>query len=144
MDMDDLYTAKDPVTILDDGSFIGVDSKISKRFFKGKGFLKVYAPWCGHCQAKVNCINRLAKIMPEHGVTVYVINAEDNPVFQRHFKDRVRGFPTFLEVSDKGKIGDQMTTKSGDPVYSVPDIIASLCGNDDKICKYSKQFADCS
>jgi thiol-disulfide isomerase/thioredoxin len=133
-----LYSAKDPVTILDDASFIGEDCRIQH----GRdGILKVYAPWCVHCQGKIKCINSLAEILPEYGLTVYVINAEDNSIFREHFK--IQGFPTFLRVK-KGKIGDVLRNKAGEQVYTVPDIIAALCGNDPRICKYTRSMEDCT
>lgn len=142
----DLYTDEDPVTILDDDSFVGKNCKIRKDTFKTHGFLKAYAPWCGHCQAKVDCIKRLGKVLKDYDVTVYVINAEReaNPLFNDHFGDRVRGFPTFLEVDGRGNIGEVMRTKDGEQVYSVPSIIAALCGNDTRICQYAEIMKDCS
>lgn len=139
---EDLYSDSDPVTILDDGSFIGKKCKIKTGIFQTHGILKAYAPWCGHCQAKVTCVNKLAEILPEFGVTVYVINADDNPMFAEHFQ--VRGFPTFLQVDGQGYIGDVLRNKNGEPVYSVPDIIAALCGNDPRICKYADSMKNCS
>ena len=143
-DVKDLYNNNDPVTVLNDGSFIGKNCRIRKDEFLGHGFLKAYAPWCGHCQGKVKCINQLAEILPEFGVAVYVINADDNPMFAEHFREKVRGFPTFLHVNESGHIGDVMKTKDGAQVYSVPDIIASLCGNDARVCQYAEIMKDCS
>jgi thiol-disulfide isomerase/thioredoxin len=140
----DLYGPNDPVTVLHDGCFIGTNLRIKKKCFLEHGLIKVYAPWCGHCQAKVKCMNKLAGILEEYGVTVYVINADNNPIFHGHFKDRIRGFPTFLEVSDRGTIGQPMTDKDGEQAYTVPAIISSLCGNDKRICQYMDSMGDCS
>lgn len=141
---DDLYDPNnDPVIVLDDGSFIGKNHKIRKNVFQGKGILKAYAPWCGHCKAKVKCMKRLGEILPEFDVQVYVINVDNNPVFQEHFKDKVRGYPTFLYVDDSGNIGDVIRDADGNQVYSVPSILAALCGNDPRICAQQDNMKDC-
>lgn len=135
MNTQDLYSHNDPVIVLDDGSFIGKQCKIRSSTLQSHGFIKAYAPWCGHCQAKVSCINKLASILKEYGVSVYVINAEANPMFAEHFRDSVTAFPTFLEVNNKGVIGEPLLDKNGEQVYTIPGIISSLCGNDAQICK---------
>lgn len=142
MDTQDLYSHDDPVIVLDDGSFIGKQCKIRKQFFQSHGFIKAYAPWCGHCQAKVNCMKKLSSILKEYGVSVYVINADNNPMFAEHFRDRVTAFPTFLSVNDKGVIGTPLLDKKGEQVYTIPGIISSLCGNNSQICKI-KGLNDC-
>jgi len=142
-DEEDLYNPNsDPVIVLDDGSFIGT-MKIRKLAFQGKGILKAYAPWCGHCKSKVSCVNRLAEILPEFDVHVYVINVDANPMFKQHFKYKVIGYPTFLYVDDNGNIGDVIRDANGDQVYSVPGIIGALCGNDPRICAQQDKVKDC-
>jgi len=142
--MSDLYNEKDPVTVLDDSSFIGSNCRIKKNIFDNHGFLKAYAPWCGHCKSKVKCIKKLSRILKEYGVTAYVINADNNPIFKEHFGDKIKGFPTFLRVDDSGNIGEVMTTKDGEQVHTIPGIISSLCANDTRICQYAEIMEDCN
>ena len=138
-----LYKKKDPVQILDDGSFIGPDSHIIPELFNGPGLLKVYAPWCIHCQAKVKCLNLLAGYLHKHGMEVYVLDGTDNnPIFIETFN--VRGYPTFLEVDSQGNITGLLKDKQGEQVYTVPSIVAALCGNDPSICKYAKKIDQCT
>lgn len=139
----DLYSKEDPVVVLDDSCFIGSDWHIKKPCLIGHGILKVYAPWCGHCQGKVECIKRLGKVLREYGVGVYVINYDANPIFQSVFKDRVPGFPTFLEVNQVGVVGKPITNRQGEQVYTIPDILASLCNNKSEVCKLAEQFNGC-
>lgn len=134
--MASLYDENSAVTILDDSCFVGTSEnyKITKSKNKGAGFIKAYAPWCGHCQSKVNCMNRLAGILSEFGLTVYVLDADENRVFSNTLG--VRGYPSFYHVDKDGRVTGTMRTANGEPVGQVYEIIASLCGNKRKICEY--------
>jgi thiol-disulfide isomerase/thioredoxin len=128
------------VRVLDDASFIG--KKIKKSFFDGPGVLKFYAPWCGFCQSKVNCCNKLAESLQKHEMQVYVINGDDNPHFVKRFG--LNSFPTFMEVSHEGLIVGQLKNKADMPVSDVPGIVAALCGNTPAVCKLIKDMEKCS
>ena len=127
-----LYKKGDPVIILDDGKFIGKELSINKPYFKGAGVLKVYASWCPHCQSKVQSLNKLAQSLKPHGMAVYVLNGEDNPIFMSTYQ--VQGFPTFYEITATGAIGQLLQ------VASVPDIVRSLCGRNKEVCAFIKQM----
>ena len=115
-----LYNKNDPVQILDDGSFVGTKSKIKKSLFKGPGVLKVYAPWCPHCQNKVVCMNALSNMLGEFGMQVYVLDATDNPDFSVSHK--IVGFPTFINVNPDGTVGKVMEN-----VFDIKGIVDGLC-----------------
>ena len=139
-----LYYDDDAVVILDDSSFVGKDCKIKSKAFINDGILKVYAPWCPHCQSKVECLNKLAELLKSQDITIYVIDSEDNPIFAKHFANKIQGFPTFLEVTPDGYIGDRVKNKKGESVYSVPDIVSALCGHNKDVCKYIVDMEKCS
>lgn len=138
-----LYYSDDPVIVLDDSSFVGKNCKIGPDAFVGEGILKAYAPWCPHCQSKVTCLNRLAELLEPHNIFIYVIDVEDNPIFSEHFKNKIKGLPTFLEVLSEGYIGGQFVDKKGEPVYTVPDIVSSLCNHNKSVCKYITEMEQC-
>jgi thiol-disulfide isomerase/thioredoxin len=106
----------------------------------GAGFLKVYAPWCPHCQNKVVCMNRLGDVLSAFGLTVYVLDAEANPEAARTLG--VTGYPSFFHVSKDGTVGGMLRTSEGQPVGQVYEIIAALCNNDKRICKYISDNKD--
>lgn len=133
-----LYKASDPVIILDDASFIGKNCKIRRDKRAGAGILKVYAPWCPHCQAKVPCVNRLAELLNDIPVPVYVLNADDNPIVAEHMQKsgKLLGYPTFLDVSDDGIVGGPLRNGRGEGVYTVPDIAEALCQRWEGLCEH--------
>ena len=123
-----LYSKRDPVIILDDGSFVGENMKISLKHMKNPGILKVYANWCPACQSKVKDINNLASILKKQNVSIYVIEAADlNPIFANHYSNKIGFYPTFLKVYKDGTIGDMIADKEGNPPGSVIDIVKILC-----------------
>jgi thiol-disulfide isomerase/thioredoxin len=107
----DLYTEQDPVIMLDDGSFLR-SVKIRDEKWNGPGVLKVYAPWCPHCQSKVEDIKQLAE-----KYTIYVLDATVNPMFR--FAHGITAYPSFFKVLDNGQIGDMI---DGD----LPEVISYL------------------
>lgn len=96
----DLYTEEDPVIMLDDGSFLR-SVKIRDEKWNGPGILKVYAPWCPHCQSKVEDMKRLAE-----QYEIYVLDATVNPMFR--FAHAVSAYPSFFKVLDNGEVGDMI------------------------------------
>lgn len=106
----------------------------------GAGFLKVYAPWCPHCQNKVVCMNRLGDVLSAFGLTVYVLDADANPEAARTLG--VTGYPSFFHVGKDGTVGGMLRTPEGQPVGQVYEIIAALCNNDKRICKYINDNKD--
>ncbi len=97
----DLYVGSDPVVKLDDGSFLR-SVKIRDAHWDKPGIIKVYAPWCPHCQASVEAINNLAKSLKKS--TVYVIDGTVNPMFR--FAHGVNAYPTFYKVLKDGTVSD--------------------------------------
>jgi hypothetical protein len=110
----DIYTDKDPVVQLDDGSFLRA-IKIRNSQWQKPGVLQVYAPWCPHCQSKVKCITDLSKNL--QNTTFYVLDATVNPMFR--FSNNVKAYPSFYKVLDNGEVGDLI---DGD----MPEVIAYL------------------
>lgn len=135
-----LYTDNDPVTILDDASFIGTQGQIKSRVYQGPGVLKCYAPWCGHCKAKVECCNRLAEALQEHGMQVYVIDGTANPVFS-NFRE-VTGFPTFFRVGKDGLISGPLE-QNGEPVYGTQGLVKSICQDSPAVCTLISELEAC-
>ena len=97
----DIYTDSDPVNRLDDGSFL-YNRKLRSHVWKGPGVLQVYAPWCPHCQKKVNAINVLAASTG----AVYILDGTVNPLFR--FATGISSYPTFLKVLPNGTIGEEI------------------------------------
>jgi hypothetical protein len=112
----DIYTDADPVNRLDDASFLYRNKKIRLHAWKGPGVLEVYAPWCPHCQEKVNAINILASSTG----AVYVLDGTSNPSFR--FATGIASYPTFLKVLPDGTLGDEI---DGD-LDAVVDYLNSL------------------
>ncbi|XXQ37769.1 Thioredoxin domain-containing protein [Plasmodiophora brassicae] len=81
--------------VLDDRSFhavVGDDA----------WFIKLYAPWCGHCLDLAPTWDRLAKeIDPAHQVRIGEIDCTKNPKLQAAF--RVQGYPT-LVFYEQGRV----------------------------------------
>jgi len=98
----DIYTNDDPVNRLDDGSFLYSNKKIRSNAWQGPGILEVYAPWCPHCQEKVNAINVLASSTG----AVYVLDGTTNPSFR--FATGIEAYPTFLKVLPDGTLGEEI------------------------------------
>jgi thiol-disulfide isomerase/thioredoxin len=111
----DIYTDADPVNRLDDGSFL-YSKKIRSHAWQGPGVLKVYAPWCPHCQQKVEAINILAASTG----AVYVLDGTVNPSFR--FATGINSYPTFLKVLPDGTLGEEI---DGD-LDAVVDYLNSL------------------
>jgi hypothetical protein len=95
--MEDIFSPEDPVIMLDDGDFIAGD-KIRDNSWRGPGILMAYAKWCPSCQNKVTDINKLATQK-----TVYVVDADDNPIF--NLSNKIKQYPTYFEILQNGKIG---------------------------------------
>jgi thiol-disulfide isomerase/thioredoxin len=123
-----LYNNNDPVHILNDSKFIGPDMRIKTQTLAGPGVLKVYATWCPHCQSKVEGLNKLAGLLEPHGMSIYVLDGENNPIFCSRYK--VQGFPTFFEVSEGGSIGKQLQ------IGRVEDVVTQLCGKNKAVCAF--------
>lgn len=136
----DLYTEEDPVTILDDASFIGQQGQIKTRVYQGPGVLKCYAPWCGHCQAKVECCNRLAEALQEHGMQVYVIDGTTNPIFN-NFRE-VDGYPTFFKVGKDGLVTGPLK-KGSEQIYATKDLVNSICQDSPAVCELISSLEAC-
>jgi len=124
-----LYKSNDSVIQLNDSKFVGTKMKVSKDVFQGPGLLKIYAPWCPHCISKVDDMNRLAKILPQEGAQVYVINAEKNQIFSRFFN--IEGYPSFAYVN-QNKMVEPLTNSDGEPVYDTQSVIKALCDHHNK------------
>lgn len=127
-----LYKTTDPVHILNDAKFIGTDMTIKPKYLAGPGVLKVYASWCPHCQSKVVGLNKLAKLLEPHGMAIYVLDGDNNPIFTSRHK--VAGYPTFFEISEGGSIGRQLQ------IGSVTDVVTELCGKNKAVCDFAKQL----
>jgi thiol-disulfide isomerase/thioredoxin len=100
----DIFTDKDPVKILDDGDFIA-GHKIRDHAWSGPGVVMAYAKWCPYCQRKVEIVNKLALKAKLDNKCVYVIDAEDNPIFTD--ANNVESYPTFYNVNIDGTISKQ-------------------------------------
>ncbi len=72
--------------------------------FKNKfGFLKVYAPWCGHCQNMVPTMNFLANELKKENIIFGALNS-DNPKNSKKLQELDVGyFPSLYMVYDDGK-----------------------------------------
>lgn len=58
-------------------------------------FLKVYAPWCGHCKALAPTWTELEKLYEKNDkIIIGSLNAEENEMIARSIG--VKGFPTIL------------------------------------------------
>ena len=108
--INDIYSEKDPVIILDDGDFIA-GHKIRDKKWSGSGIIMAYAKWCPHCQNKVKGINEIALTLKESEKAIYVIDAYENPIF--HFSNNIEGYPTFFKILDNGTIGKDISTTNG-------------------------------
>jgi thiol-disulfide isomerase/thioredoxin len=97
----DLYLDTDPVVKLDDGSFLR-SVKIRDSYWDKPGIIKVYAPWCPHCQSSVESIKKLASSLKKS--TVYVLDGTVNPMFR--FAHGVNAYPTFYKVLENGTVSD--------------------------------------
>jgi len=119
-----MYDKKSDVVVLTDSSFTG--TRITKGFVHA-GVLKVYAPWCGFCQTKEQCIYMLAKCLKEEGedISVYVIDGDSNKQFS--MAAEVSGFPTFLRIDEYGNVTGRLAGADGEPVHDVPSILGALC-----------------
>lgn len=92
----DIFTDKDPVKILNDGDFIA-GHKLRDHAWSGPGIIMAYAKWCPYCQRKVEIVNKLALKAKLDNKCVYVIDAEDNPIFTD--TNEVQNYPTFYNVN---------------------------------------------
>jgi thiol-disulfide isomerase/thioredoxin len=117
--IEDIYASKDPVVRLDDGSFIR-HRKIRPLYWKGPGIIQVYAPWCPHCQSKVNSMNILADKLRDNNQAVYVLDGTDNPHFR--YAHGVNAYPTVLKVLEDATIGEVI---DGD-LPQIAEYLASL------------------
>lgn len=138
-----LYNDNDSVQILDDASFIGKNLKIKPEYFSGPGVLKVYARWCPHCKDKVKCLNHLASLLQPNDMQVYVLESDDNPIFARHYGRQIQAYPTFLEVTANGYVGERLLGQNGMPVFKLEDIVGALCNFDKTVCTYMKNVEQC-
>lgn len=143
--MEGLYTKDDPVYILSDSDFTVSSSgaaKLNKDAFRGAGIIKAYAPWCPHCQDKVEDIKTLGRVLRDnksYGVSIYVFNADGGGNMTRATEGGsplIPGFPTLLFVDPDCNV-TRLVDEGGEGVFSVPDAITALCKTQKKLCDYN-------
>lgn len=137
----DLYKDSDNVIRLQDKNFTVRNGQASLNRVGEVGIIKAYAPWCGHCQNKVEDIKILGNILNkknrEWGLRMYVLNA-DNPLPNlnkaRHENEPlIAGFPTLLYVNEDGQVG-RLLDQNGDSVHTIPAMLDALCKVQNKLC----------
>jgi len=135
---DDLYSKSDRLFILtgDDFTTKGGQTYLKSNAFRGQGLIKAYAPWCGHCQSKVEAMKELGKIINggrEYDVRVYVYNADDEPDLINGDRTLVEGFPTMLFV-EKDRSVDNIFSPDGKTVHDLETAFQVICDTHQAAC----------
>lgn len=76
-----------------------------------QGIIMVYASWCPHCHSKKDAVEKLAK---QYKGRVFALDASDRklpPYLVKH--GLVPSFPTFLTVTQHGKIDKKLSWPTG-------------------------------
>lgn len=104
--MGDLYDKYSGVIELTSKDFKYEKDKIiviNKHFKNKYGFIKFYAPWCGHCRNMVELWSELA-IQFGHIFAIGAVNCEKKENFKIRNKIGIRYYPTIIKVSKDGTI----------------------------------------
>lgn len=141
-----LYSPSDGVYILHFSDFTIKDGVpyVNQNVFHGPGVIKAYAPWCPHCQNKVEAIRSIAKELNRdfHSAKVYVFNADGAENFRNVKNDKgepmIAGFPTMLYVDEHCKVST-LRNSAGEQVYSIPDVLHELCRLHSDTCSVKEQ-----
>ena len=66
-------------------------------------FLKLYAPWCGHCKAMAPAFKELAdKLEEDEEVIIAKMDGTENEIMDDRFD--VRGYPALFFMNSEGKV----------------------------------------
>ena len=114
-----------PVVELSVNDFNG--TRIVSPLFKDRcGFLKVYAPWCGHCQNMHDDLINCARILKRAGFVVSALNADNHVNKPVAHALNVRGFPTLFFVDYNGNVMPYDGDRDGD---SIAKAVGKFCKN---------------
>lgn len=104
--MTSLFKPQKGLKVLKTQSFNAVKQQILpiKSVPEMSGYVMFYAPWCPHCQSKVQEMMDMGKQYNQTGKMLYVYNADAPGSDKVTDYIDVEGFPTFYPVTKTGKI----------------------------------------
>lgn len=132
--MDGLYNENTDVVILSDSDFDSAGTVIKSELKNRFGLIKFYAPWCPHCQNKVDDINFLAKGLKQENTNFYigVVNIDNVNIIKNTLD--VKGIPTFFFIPKNG-----IPEKLENFEFSVENILLTICEKTQQCCNQSCQ-----
>ena len=75
--------------------------------FKGNvGVIKLYAPWCPHCQNMVKPLSKLADVLKPYAISVGAVDCDNTRANNNVLAEKLglEGFPTMYIVKKNGRL----------------------------------------
>lgn len=114
------YTTKDCVEILTSKNF--KDNKLIHPKFRNRcGLIKVYAPWCGHCQKMMKMIRLMGKELSKHRFYTGVLNGVEESSKAAMEALQVKYFPTLFLVKPNGELEEYTKDRK------LEDMLSEIC-----------------
>ena len=96
---------------------VGTHDQLIKKY-KGKyAFVKVYAPWCGHCITMTSDIIKLGNKVKNTNFKVITVNSENSENSEIISKLNIGGFPSLYILHSNSKFEKYTDDRSYDEIY---------------------------